>query len=114
MKKIAAKSKKALAVFVLMVMVVCAASPVVQAANSYSKSGGRSTGYYSWTIVSGYDNGGNALSMAAGAEYCGEWGFGYGRPTTTKACSPKNAVKTNAYHAYGVLTVDFNTKWLQN
>lgn len=113
MKKIAVKSKKILAVFVLMFMVIYAAVPTVQAANSYIKSGGRGAGYCSWTDIKGYDNGGNALSMAAGAEYCGEWGFGYGKPRAY-ASSPTNAVKTDAYHAYGVVTVNFNTKWKQN
>lgn len=116
MKKLMMNGKKVLAVLTLMVMVVCAAAPAVQAANSYIKSGSRkhaSDGYYSYTKVSGYDGAGVGLNMAAGAEYYGQWGFGYGNPTAT-ATSPKSGGTGDAYHAYGVNTVDFATKWRAN
>ncbi len=116
MKKLMMNGKKVLAVLTLMVMVVCAAAPAVNAKNSYNAVGSRkhaSDGYYSYTKVSGYDAAGVSLNMAAGAEYYGQWGFGYGKPTAT-ASSPKSGGTGVAYHAYGVGTVDFDTKWDQN
>lgn len=114
MKKLMMNGKKILAVLTLMVMVVCAAAPAVQAADGINATGSRkhaSDGYYSYTVATGYR--GSGLNMAAGAEYFGQWGFGYGNPTA-KASSPKSGGAGVAYHAYGVNTVDFDTKWDQN
>ncbi len=114
MKKLMMNGKKILAVLTLMVMVVCAAAPAVDAADGIKATGSRkhaSDGYYSYTQATGYR--GSGLNMAAGAEYFGQWGFGYGNPTAT-ANSPRSGGAGVAYHAYGIGTVDFDTKWDQN
>lgn len=120
MKKLMMNGKKVLAVLTLMVMVVCAAAPAVNAGNSYSKVAERRPTaelpgwYHSYTQISGHSSNGVRLNMSAGAQYCGEWGFDYNQKTA-KAKSPSKSALYEAYHAYGVGgNVDFTTTWRQN
>lgn len=117
MKKLISGSKKAVAVFLLALLVVCAAAPSVQAANSITKNGWRGkdgTLNCSYTAVYGYDGNGVRLTMSAAAEYCGRWGYDYGK-LSPQAKSPSQGGLYDAYHAYGVgKGIDFSTKWKQN
>ncbi len=117
MKKIISGSKKVVAVFLLALLVVCAAAPSVQAADKLTKNGWRGkdgTLDCSYTTIYGYDGNGVRLTMSAAAEYHGEWGFDYGK-TSAKAKSPSRGGLYDAYHAYGYgRGIDFTTKWKQN
>lgn len=117
MTKLISGSKKAVAVFLLAIMVVCAAAPSVQAANRITKNGWRGkdgTLNCSYTTVYGYDGRGVQLIMSAAAQYSGMWGYDYGK-LNPKAKSPSAGGIYDAYHAYGVgNNIEFSTKWKQN
>ena len=113
------RSKKVITAFMLMAMVVCMATPAVQAANSISKSGNRQytagNGYRSYTRVTGYTKAGVALNMTAGASMGYDWYPGYGKPTAS-VYSGYVGGAMNAYHAYteGGGEINLATKWMAN
>ncbi len=105
MKKLISGSKKAVAVFLLALLVVCAAAPSVQAGYSFVKSGardGRTNDWYSKTTVSAYDEKGAAAKATAGASMPDTMWSYQTRTTTAYVESAHTATQGNAKHSYGV------------
>lgn len=118
MKELMMRCKKIVAMFMLMIMVICAAAPAVQAVPNVTKHGDRhytsGRGYCSHTRVTGHENG-IAMQMTAGASMGYDWYPGYGKPTA-EVYSQYVGGPNNAYHAYsrGGGEIDLTTKWTAN
>ena len=114
MKKRMLNIKKALSVFVLSAMAVCAVAPTVQA-YSFVKSGSRETGggYYSITKVRAYTDAGYVAKARAGAKMPDQRWTYVAEPGEAVAISSKTMTYGNAWHAYGVDNVTHGT-WMEN
>lgn len=118
MKRILEKAKTAVSALVLSAMVVCAAAPVLQAANNITKNGGRvysPYGYQSFTEVSGYESNGVGLNITAGAEMGSDGMSKKTKRGTASVYSAYSGTKKDAYHAYGIGSdLNYNTRWMKN
>ena len=115
MKKLISGSKKAVAVFLLALLVVCAAAPSVQAYSFPKKDGSRGNdgGYYSITTVTAYTDTGYAARATAGTKMENmQWEYKSENKTAT-AISSKTTTYGNAWHSYGVNGVTYGT-WMEN
>lgn len=111
------RSKTIIATLVLLVMAVCVASPMVQAAGSFKKSGSRVSsqyGYRSYTKVTGYDSNGSPLNLGAGAEIDGSLTIKFGQGSVS-VFSKYTAKRLNAYHLCGRgNSISSSSRWMEN
>ncbi len=114
MKKRMLNIKKALSVFVLSAMAVCAVAPTVQA-YSFVKSGSRETGggYYSITKVRAYTDAGYVANARAGAKMPNQEYTYISKPGEAVAISPKTMTYGSAWHAYGINNETYG-EWMEN
>lgn len=118
MNKFMIKFKKVIAVSALVLVTACTIVPTVQAANSIGKIGARkhsSSGYRSYTQITGVDDRGISLYVTAAAQMQGGRWTNYGTGVAS-VYSDYFVAKTDAYHAYGIGkgVIDNSTLWKEN